>query len=330
VIKRLFRRQGHADAPAAQSGPAFEQMARQLAGLSAEVRRLTEEQQRLVAGQAEMQTRVRRAQALIARTYEALQGWPELLAAARRSERYEAAYTDRDPLISIPIPTYNSPATLCERSLASVLAQTHRNWEAVVVGDHCTDDTAERVAALGDRRIRFHNLPFRERDPADPWERWAIRGSVARSAGIAMSSGRWIAPLSHDDAWDEDHLEMLLAAARERRAEVVYARMRVLDADHPQRGVIRTIGAYPPRHGEFGWQAAVFHGELDFLRYDRNCALASEPNDWNLARRAWEAAVRFHHVPRETVTLYVADRVGEISRELAAQGLPPEAAAGHA
>ena len=169
-------------------------------------------QESIFATQAELRTRLRRTQALSARTYELLHDWPALLTAARSEETYTLAYEEAVPLVSIPIPTFNSPDTLCDRALASVRAQTHSNWEAIVVGDHCTDDTEARVQALGEPRITFYNLPVREKDPDDPWERWALRGSVPRSTGIDLSGGRWIAPLSHDDAWDADHLERLLSA----------------------------------------------------------------------------------------------------------------------
>jgi hypothetical protein len=296
--------------------------------LGVQVERIATGQQDLLAGQAELHTRLRRTQALTARAYEAIQGWPQLLERARQADDYALAYSEREPLISIPIPTYRSPDTLCDRALASVIAQTHDNWEAIVVGDHCGDDTERRVAAIGDPRIRFHNLGVRENDPDDPWERWAVSGSVPRSVGIGMANGRWIAPLSHDDAWDPDHLETLLQDARESRAEVVYSRMRVVAAEGSPAPAAETIGAFPPRLGQFGWQSAIFHGVLRFLRYDRACALASEPNDWNLARRAWEAGVRFHHTARETVTLFAQDRTGAIEDGLASVGLAPTAAAG--
>ncbi len=299
----------------------------QLDTLDLRLQALGSDQQRLVEWLAEVRTRVRRSQALAARCYESLQGWPQLLAEARATPGYEDAYTETDPLVTVAISTYHSPDTLCERSLASVLAQTHSNWEAIVVGDHCTDDTAERVAAIGDHRIRFHNLAVRENDPADPVERWAVKGSVPRAVGVEMARGRWIAPMSHDDSWDPDHLETLLAAAREHRAELCYSRMRVVDGEQQGAPQLDSIGAFPPRLGQFGCQASMIHGSLRFLRYDRVCALASEPNDWNLARRAWEAGVRFHFVDRETVTLFVYDRWGQIFAELAELGMPPSAAA---
>jgi Glycosyl transferase family 2 len=313
----------------------------QLSGVGLAVGRLEAENQRLLAVQGELQSRVRRSQALLARTYERLHDWPSLLAAARETPRYAASYEQPEPLISIPIPTYHSPDTLCDRALASVLAQTYGNWEAIVVGDHCLDDTEARVRSLGDPRIRFHNLPVRD----DPWERWAVRGSVPRSTGIALATGGWIAPLSHDDAWDPDHLATLLDAARSQRAEVAYSAMRVVEAEPAdevaerggevaerggevaQPGPQVVLGAWPPKLGHYNWQSAVFNGALGFLRYDRACALASEPNDWNLARRAWEAGVRFTFVDRATATLYVHPRQDEIAAELAARGLPRTAMA---
>jgi Glycosyl transferase family 2 len=304
----------------------IDQLAGQLASLRASIDELAVRQERALAGQAELQTRLRRTQALSARVYEALQDWPALVAAAREQPTYDLAYEAPNPLVSIPIPTFHSPDTLCHRALASVRAQTHGNWEAIVVGDHCTDDTEERVLALGDPRIRFHNLPVRENDPHDPWERWAVKGSVPRATGIELSAGSWIAPLSHDDAWDPDHLTTLLTAARERRSEVVYSRMRATVAQD-SGSTSPSIGAWPPAIGQFCWQSAVFHGALRFLRYDRTCALASEPNDWNLARRAWEAGVRFHFVDRETSTLYLHRRAEQMAAQYAAMGLPMAAAA---
>jgi hypothetical protein len=308
---------------------------RELSALQATLDQLTASQEQMFDWQAETRIRLRRTQALTARVYERLHDWPSRLADARRLDSYERAYRDREPLISIPIPTYHSPHTLCQRALASVRAQTYSHWEAIVVGDHCTDDTEDRVRALRDERIRFHNLPVREVEPSDPWEEWAVRGSVPRSTGIELARGAWIAPLSHDDAWDPDHLATLLAAARANHAELVYSRMRVVDAealgsvDAAPAGQARsrTCGAWPPRLGDFNFQAAMFHGDLRFLRYDRVCALASEPNDWNLARRAWEAGVRFHFVDRETATLYVYSRQQRIHDRLAAMGLPPGAVA---
>ena len=89
--------------------------------------RIESAQSRLVDSQADTATRVRRAQALTARSYEAARGVAASCSReARAAADYELAFDDPDPLVSVPIPTYHSPGTLCERALASVRAQTHR------------------------------------------------------------------------------------------------------------------------------------------------------------------------------------------------------------
>ena len=90
------------------------------------------------------------------------------LEALRAGADHRAAYADTEPLVTVRIATYNRAETVCERALASVRRQTYERWEAVVVGDACTDDTAARVATIGDPRIRFHDLGARDPFPDDP------------------------------------------------------------------------------------------------------------------------------------------------------------------
>ena len=92
----------------------------------------------------------------------------------------EQCYLDgEEPLISVTIATYNRGRLLVERTLPSVLCQTYQNFEIVVVGDHCADDTSRLIAEIKDPRIRFHNLPERPWYPDDKKERWRIAGVEA-------------------------------------------------------------------------------------------------------------------------------------------------------
>ena len=90
-----------------------------------------------------------------------------LLQSAR--EQQEAFYRvpDHEPLVSVIIPTWNRGELLATRTLPSVLAQTHQNLEIIVVGDCCTDTTAEMIAAIGDPRVIFYNLPERGNYPSE-------------------------------------------------------------------------------------------------------------------------------------------------------------------
>ncbi|MGH7223718.1 MAG: glycosyltransferase family 2 protein [Gemmataceae bacterium] len=99
-------------------------------------------------------------------------------------------------LVSVVIPTYNYGRFVTE-AVASVLAQTYREVEVIVVDDGSTDNTRERLAPFMDRIRYIHQ---------------ANQGlSAARNAGIQAARGRWVALLDSDDAWHPRKLEMQLA-----------------------------------------------------------------------------------------------------------------------
>ena len=53
--------------------------------------------------------------------------------------------------MTVRIATWNRAELLVERALASLRAQGYERWEAIVVGDACTDDTADRIARSATR-----------------------------------------------------------------------------------------------------------------------------------------------------------------------------------
>jgi Glycosyl transferase family 2 len=62
------------------------------------------------------------------------------------------------PRVSVIIPTYNRSNVL-RHAIASVLRQSFADYELLVVGDGCSDDSAAIVAGFADARIRWINLP---------------------------------------------------------------------------------------------------------------------------------------------------------------------------
>jgi glycosyltransferase involved in cell wall biosynthesis len=115
------------------------------------------------------------------------------------------------PLVSIITATYNRSNVL-RYAIESVLRQTFTRWELWVVGDACTDDTAEVVGAFADPRIHFVNLDQNVGDQSGP-----------NNEGFRRSRGRFIAYLNHDDLWLPDHLETALAALEETGADLVWS-----------------------------------------------------------------------------------------------------------
>lgn len=63
---------------------------------------------------------------------------------------------NKDPLVSIIIPCYNQAQYLPD-ALESVLAQTHRHWECIIVNDGSTDNTQEvaSVWLMSDQRFKY-------------------------------------------------------------------------------------------------------------------------------------------------------------------------------
>lgn len=99
-------------------------------------------------------------------------------------------------LISIITPLYNSSDYL-ETAIQSVISQTYRNWEMIIVDDCSKDDSlekAQRYAAL-DARIKVLQLAKNS------------GAAAARNAAIEISKGRFIAFLDSDDLWEFNKLE---------------------------------------------------------------------------------------------------------------------------
>jgi hypothetical protein len=102
-------------------------------------------------------------------------------------------------LISVAIAAYNGADYLRE-AIESVLAQTHRQIEIVVVDDGSTDHTAAVCAAFGDRVKYFYQAND------------GTNGAGARAAAIRAAAGEWIAILDQDDRWLPEKIEKQLAA----------------------------------------------------------------------------------------------------------------------
>jgi glycosyltransferase involved in cell wall biosynthesis len=191
------------------------------------------------------------------------------------------------PTVSVLIATYNSRTTL-RYAIDSVLAQTFADFELWVIGDGCTDDSADFMASYADPRVHWYNLPVN-----------SGYQSVPHNEGLHRARGRYIAYLNHDDLWLPDHLERLIGALERDEGDIAYS---ILEWVLSWRDAYADIPAYPgaalPPEG-----SAVVHRR----------ALIEEIGGWKLPdevhsvpraeflRRAQFAGKRFVLVPRLTV-----------------------------
>lgn len=130
------------------------------------------------------------------------------------------------PKVSVIIPTYNSAAFLVD-AVESVLAQTYRDFEILVIDDGSTDDT-EQVMERYKGRVHY----LRQRN-----------GGVAsaRNHGIAMSKGHYIAFLDADDTWFPEKLEKQTKALKsDTSARVCYSAFLSVTSDLKPIGVKRS------------------------------------------------------------------------------------------
>jgi glycosyltransferase involved in cell wall biosynthesis len=121
-------------------------------------------------------------------------------------------------LVTVVVPTFNRARQL-PGAIESVLAQSHRELEVIVIDDGSTDDTAAIVAALRQRdsRITYLSQP---------------NGGVAaaRNRGLERAQGDLIAFLDSDDRWSTDKLRLQLAClARVPEAGMIWTNMTGVD-----------------------------------------------------------------------------------------------------
>jgi hypothetical protein len=141
-----------------------------------------------------------------------------------------------EPLVSVIIPTFRRPDLLI-RAITSVLAQTYRNWEILVIDDNDPSSAArgetEQVMAgyAADARIRYLRHEFNQGLPA------------ARNTAIRASSGSLLAFLDDDDEWIPAKLERQVEAfGADQSVTLVYTGRRITDT----AGIVtRTVDADP-------------------------------------------------------------------------------------
>jgi glycosyltransferase involved in cell wall biosynthesis len=95
------------------------------------------------------------------------------------------------------MPTFNQAAFL-NQAINSVVNQSFKNWELIVIDNNSTDNTSKVLSAFKDIRIKKFKIQ----------NNGVI--SKSRNLGIKKSSGNWIAFLDSDDIWFENKLEYMV------------------------------------------------------------------------------------------------------------------------
>lgn len=154
----------------------------------------------------------------------------------------------QQPKVSVVLPVLNGMATI-GKAVDSILEQTEKNLEIVIVDDGSTDGTFDYVQSRSmlDPRIKL----FRHEKN--------MGLATARNATISHASGEWIAIFDADDWCEAERFEKLLKAAEAAHADVVFDNLKVFD--HSQNRVLEET------HFALKNQTMVLNAET-FFRYD--------------------------------------------------------------
>lgn len=118
-----------------------------------------------------------------------------------------------NPKITIYTPTKNRAEILISRAVKGVLSQSYKNFEYIIVGDYCNDNTKDLVTKINDPRIKYYDLKdqgIKYEAFSDLKKIWLRGGAIPANFAIKKSSGDWIARCDDDEEWTENFLKETL------------------------------------------------------------------------------------------------------------------------
>jgi len=206
--------------------------------------------------------------------------------------------TDSLPLVSIIIATYNRSNILLKRTLPSILAQSYKNIEIIIVGDKCIDNTANLLNNYPDKRVKFYDLYIRGLYPSNIKDRWFVQGTAPRNKGMRLAKGKWFVFISDDDILFPNHVETLLNNAIKMNVEFLSASYETV-----KQG--KNLIVHPVNFGTEdnpcligGMQTWIYRSYLKFFKWNIDSWRKdwNRPVDYDLQLRFIDAGVKFGHI----------------------------------
>jgi glycosyltransferase involved in cell wall biosynthesis len=209
-----------------------------------------------------------------------------------------------EPFVSLIIPTYNRSELFVARTLPSILSQTYKHFELVVVGDCCDNKNAHILnESARINGFRFINLPERGKYPEDTKLKWFVAGTVPINKALDEAKGEWILYMDDDDVLTPDHIKILVEHGVNSDAEFVSASYNVLDSNY---NVVQRLTPFNVIELVGGHATWMYRKYLKLFKYSTTSYKKSWncPADIDRVLRMRNAGVKMSHID-EVVTLLV-------------------------
>jgi len=208
------------------------------------------------------------------------------------------------PLLSILLPTHNR-ANVLPIAMKSIFYQTFQDFEILLVGDGCTDNTAEVVRSFKDERIKWYDLP-----------KALNYGYANRNIALKEARGKYIGFVAHDDILFFDHFEKCIEALEaDQSKEIACTRPLWITRD----GMIipvefnfdnpSTLNDFIMRRRNAIPASCVVHRSECFEKYGYWNDKLTGCGDWDMWARIIEGGGRnnFIYIPEPTILHFIAN-----------------------
>lgn len=156
-------------------------------------------------------------------------------------------------LVSIIMPLYNS-SDYIKATIDSVIEQTYKNWELIIVDDCSTDNSLRIVQQYDDIRIRLIKNTVNS------------GAAVSRNNAIKAAKGRWIAFLDSDDLWEKDKLLQHIGFMLKENTPFSFTGYNVLNSEN------KIIAVFEPSKDIYKYSMILRHNYIgcSTVIYDAN------------------------------------------------------------
>lgn len=190
--------------------------------------------------------------------------------------------------VSIILPTYNSSFFIHE-AISSILKQTHKNLELIIIDDNSTDETIKIIKSFRDQRIRL--IVNKKK----------IGVASSLNLGIKHSKSKFIARMDSDDISEPNRIEeQLKFLLKNKKIHVVGTAIKVIN----EAGIITKFVSYPETSIEIKWSmclgCSIVHPSVMMRKYIfekyGKYRQTDKIEDYSLWTRLLDKGVKFHNI----------------------------------